>query len=119
MAPFRLDCRRGLRRKRDGPSKRAVITTIQYQRVYPAGNDNGQRMLINVSLPDSKKIPFCQPVQQTTTFPFVCNDLNWEIRPGEEAAIWVNDPALDRGVATTPICKRQPDLSYRNPLERT
>jgi len=27
-----------------GPSNRAVITTLQYQRVYAAGDDNGQRM---------------------------------------------------------------------------
>lgn len=83
-----------------GPSDRVVITTIQYQRVYTAGDDNGQRMLINVSLPESKSIPFCQPVQQTTTT-FVCSDLNWEIRAREEALIWVNDPLLNRGVATT------------------
>jgi hypothetical protein len=83
------------------PTNRAVITTIQYQRVYAvSGDDNGQRMLINVSLPASKTIPFCLPVQQTTTT-FVCNDLNLEIKAGEEAVIWVNDPALNRGVATT------------------
>ena len=84
-----------------GPTNRAVITTIQYQRVYAvSGNGNSGRMLINVSLPASKAIPFCQPVQQTTTT-FICNDLNWEITAGEEAVIWVDDPALNRGVATT------------------
>ena len=79
---------------------RVVITTIEYQRVYAAsGGGNGERMLINVSLPESKTIPFCTPVQQTTTS-FVCTDLNWEIRKGEEASIWINDPVLNRGVAT-------------------
>jgi hypothetical protein len=80
---------------------RVVITTIEYQRVYTAaGGGNGERMLINVSLPESKSIPFCTPAQQTTTS-FVCTGLNWEIRKGEEASIWVNDPVLNRGVATT------------------
>ena len=80
---------------------RALITTIQYQRIYPVtGADSGGRMLINVSRPAHKDIPFCFPVPQTGTT-FVCNDLNWEISAGEEAVIWVDDPALNRGVATT------------------
>jgi hypothetical protein len=82
------------------PSQSVLLNTIEYQRVYAvSGSDNGQRMLINVSLPEHKTIPFCLPVQQTATS-FVCSGLNWELSPGEEAVIFVNDPALNRVVAT-------------------
>jgi hypothetical protein len=80
---------------------RALITTIQYQRVYPVTDaENAGRMLINVDLPEHKAIPFCEPVQQSATS-FVCNGLSWELSSGEEAAIFVNDPAVNRQVATT------------------
>lgn len=82
------------------PSQSVLLTTIEYQRVYAvSGSDNGQRMLINVSLPEHKAIPFCEPIQQTATS-FVCSGLTWELSVGEEAVISVNDPALNRGVAT-------------------
>ena len=82
------------------PTPFGVITTIRYDRVYPPSDDNAGHMLINVSLPAEKSIPFCMPVQQSATT-FVCDSLNWEVDEGEDAVIWINDPVLNRGVATT------------------
>ena len=46
------------------PTKSILLTTIQYQRVYAvSASESGRRMLINVSLPEHKTIPFCEPVQ--------------------------------------------------------
>jgi len=80
------------------PTPFGVITTIRYERVYATSADNGQRMIINVSLPARKDIPFCFPSQQSATT-FACSDLNWEVDEGEDAVIWINDPLLNRGVA--------------------
>jgi hypothetical protein len=81
------------------PSRRfGVITTIRYERVYDTSGSTGSRMLINASLPAHKNIPFCMPVQQGPTT-FVCDSLNWEVDEGENAAVWVDDPALSHGAA--------------------
>jgi len=80
------------------PSSFGVITTIRYERVYEATGDTGSRMLINVSLPAHKSIPFCMPVRQGGTT-FVCEALNWEVDQGENATVWVDDPALSHGAA--------------------
>lgn len=80
------------------PSPFGVITTIRYERVYETSRDNGARMMIEVSLPAHKDIPFCWPVQQSATT-FVCDSLNWEVDPGESASVWVDDPALSHGAA--------------------
>lgn len=80
------------------PSRFGVIATIRYERVYETSGDTGSRMLINASLPAHKNIPFCVPVQQNATT-FVCDALNWEVDEGEDAAVWVDDPALSHGAA--------------------
>jgi hypothetical protein len=81
------------------PTSFGVITSVRYERVYTPGPDNGQRMLLNVSLPAQKTIPFCTAVQQTATT-FGCDNLRWEVDQGEDAVIWINDPVLNRAVAT-------------------
>lgn len=80
------------------PSRFGVITTIRYERVYQTSGDTGVRMLINVSLPAHKNIPFCFPVQQSATT-FVCESLNWQIDEGEDATVWVEDPAVSHPAA--------------------
>ena len=80
------------------PSRFGVITTIRYERVYETSGDTASRMLINVSLPAHKNIPFCMPVPQGPTT-FVCDSLNWEVDQGENATVWVDDPALSHGAA--------------------
>lgn len=80
------------------PSQFGVVTTIRYERVYETTADTGSRMLINVSLPAHKNIPFCMPVQQGATT-FVCDSLNWQVDQGEDATVWVDDPALSHGAA--------------------
>ena len=84
-----------------GPSSRFIITSIKYERVYaPSSVSGAYQMLINVSLPEHKTIPFCFPVQQSSSI-YVCDGLSWELSAGEEAAIFVGDPALNRQVATS------------------
>lgn len=80
------------------PTRFGVISTIRYERVYETDRDAGSRMLINVSLPAHKNIPFCMPVQQSATT-FVCQSLNWEVDEGEDATVWVDDPAVSHAVA--------------------
>ena len=80
------------------PSAFGTITTIRYERVYETAGAGGARMLINVSLPNHKKIPFCMPVQQGAAT-FVCDSLNWQVDQGEDASVWVDDPALSHDAA--------------------
>ena len=80
------------------PSAFGTITTIRYERVYETGGGGAARMLVNVSLPAHKSIPFCMPVQQDATT-FVCESLNWQVDQGEDAAVWVDDPALSHDAA--------------------
>lgn len=80
------------------PTGFGVISTVRYERVYPPSGGTPHAMLINVSLPAHKSIPFCMPVQQTETT-FACENLKWQVDDGEDATVWVDDPALGHGAA--------------------
>ena len=77
-----------------------TLTTIRYQRAYAVVGDDGHKMTISVSLPATKQIPFCLPTQVDSST-FVCSNLNWTLDAGEEASIFIYDPAVERQVATT------------------
>ena len=100
VASALVGCNSGVRRSCD---RALAIAPAQYNRIPTCVCVVRQRQraanVINVSLPEHKTIPFCLPVQQTATS-FVCSGLNWELSRGEEAVIFVNDPALNRVVAT-------------------
>ena len=81
------------------PSSSVMIVKIRYERIYSITAASTARMRIDVSVPSSKRIPFCFP-DDTGNNSFVCSALNLMADAGEECWVMVDDPAVGRGVAT-------------------
>lgn len=82
------------------PAGSRMITSIRYERTYPATSGSDERLHISVSIPSSRRIPVCFPEAESGDV-FVCRILNWTTDTGEECSVQVNDPAVGRAVATT------------------
>lgn len=84
-----------------------TITTIRYERVYQTVNTSDARILINVSIPSTKRIPFCFPEDRCGGM-FVCEVLNESPEVGEDCSVFVNDPRLaNTSVATSVFINNQ------------